>query len=410
MLIKPASSQAHTQVNTNATLMMKHLIGMAALSLLSLQACRAQTPVSTPTPVPVKAPVQKVSTAPVVHPFTLEDFYRNDNLLNQQVEQIFNRLTDEQRVGQMIVPAAGRMGKPDAELNELARKGWMGGVLLLNGSTDSFKKYVHHFDSISKANGHLPLVYSADAEPSLLNRKISGTPIVPKTAQLKDTAEVQAVAHTIAHELKDIGILYNYAPVTDLSLQNEAIGNRSFGADPVHVARMNKAFINATQADGVAATAKHFPGHGLVKGDTHKKLVFIDGEMKEVDVYHDLIDAGVLSIMVGHIAVQNNEKYNTNGLPATLSRAIVTDLLKNEMGFKGIVTTDAMNMGAVAAIPNASLKATQAGIDMVLMPLNEKEAVFSILAEMEKNPAFKQQVYDSVKKIIRFKLALGVIR
>ncbi len=369
---------------------------MAAATFLSTQACVAQTPVP--------------ATEKVVHPFTLEDFYRQDKLLDQQVEQIFSRMSDEQRVGQMIIPAAGRLGKPDAQLDELARKGWMGGIILLNGTVESFKNYVHRFDSISKANGHLPLVYSADAEPSLINRKISGSVQVPKTAELKDTTEVMAVAHTIAHQLKDIGILYNYAPVTDLSLQNAAIGNRSFGSDPAHVERMNRVFITTSQADGVATTAKHFPGHGLVKGDTHKKLVFIDGPMKEVDVYKGLIDAGVLSIMIGHIAVQNNPKYNTNGQPATLSRAIVTDLLKKEMGFKGIITTDAMNMGAVAAIPNSSLLAAQAGNDIILMPNNEKESVFSILAQMDKDAAFRQQVYDSVKKIIRFKLALGVIR
>ncbi|AHM61636.1 glycoside hydrolase 3 domain-containing protein [Flammeovirgaceae bacterium 311] len=376
--------------------MMKRILAVAAATFLSAHACVAQTPVP--------------ATEKVVHPFTLEDFYRQDKLLDQQVEQIFGRMSDEQRAGQMIIPAAGRLGKTDAQLDELARKGWMGGVILLNGTVESFKNYVHRFDSISKANGHLPLVYSADAEPSLINRKIGGSTPVPKTAELKDTAEVMAVAHTIAHQLKEIGILYNYAPVTDLSLQNAAIGNRSFGSDPAHVERMNRVFITTSQADGVATTAKHFPGHGLVKGDSHKKLVFIDGPMQEVDVYKGLIQAGVLSIMIGHIAVQNNPKYNTDGQPATLSRAIVTDLLKNEMGFKGIITTDAMNMGAVAAIPNSSLKAAQAGNDIILMPNNEKEAVFSILAQMDKDAAFKQQVYDSVKKIIRFKLALGVIR
>ncbi|EMR03623.1 glycoside hydrolase family 3 N-terminal domain-containing protein [Cesiribacter andamanensis] len=376
--------------------MIKRIVGIAALGLLSLQACMAQ---STPSP--------RTAT---LHPYELDDFFKQEKLLDEQVELIYKSMTPEQRVGQMIVPAAGRLGKPDAELDELVRRGWIGGVLLLNGTTSSFKKYVHRFDSISQANSHLPLVYSADAEPSLINRKISDSQKVPKTSELKDTSEVIAVAHTIAHQLKDIGILYNYAPVTDLSLQNAAIGNRSFGSDPAQVERMNKAFILATQADGVAATAKHFPGHGLVQGDSHKKLVYIDGDMKEVGVYKGLIDAGVLSIMVGHIAVQNNPRYNTGGEPATLSRTIVTDLLKNEMGYKGIITTDAMNMGAVAAIPNASLKAAKAGIDMILMPLKEKETLFAILAEMDKDPAFKKQVEESVKKIIRFKLCLGVIR
>ncbi len=116
-----------------------------------------------------------------------------------------------------------------------------------------------------------------------------------------------------------------------------------------------------------------------------------------------------MSIMVGHIAVENNPAYNTNGMPATLSRKIVTGLLKDEMGFKGIITTDAMNMGAVASIPDAGLQAVKAGNDMILMPLNEKELAYAILAEMDKDPAFKEQVYESVKKIIRMKLAAGLI-
>ena len=366
------------------------------LASLSLLACNAQS-------------TEESKTLDPVQKYTLNDFYRNNQVLEMQVEEIFNRLRDEQRVGQMVVPAVGRLGKPDAEVEELVRKQLIGGILLLNGSKDSFKNYVARFDSISRSQGGVPLIYSADAEPSLINRKIEGTPTIIKTSQIPDSATSAQVAKQINAELKEIGILYNYAPVVDLSLQNKAIGNRSYGSEPEQVSRLANAFIQATQEGGVLATAKHFPGHGLVKGDSHHKLVFIDGEMKEVPLYQDLIDQEVMSIMVGHIAVENNPAYNTNGKPATLSRKIVTDLLKNEMGFKGIITTDAMNMGAVASIPNAGLEAVKAGNDMILMPLNEKELVYAILAEMEKDPAFKEQVYESVKKIIRMKLAAGLI-
>lgn len=344
-----------------------------------------------------------------VRKYTLSDFYRDNQMLEVQVEEIFNRLRDEQRVGQMIVPAVGRLGKPDAAVEELVQKQLIGGILLLNGSKDSFKSYVHHFDSISRSQGGVPLIYSADAEPSLINRKIEGTPTIMKTSQIPDSATSAQVAKKINAELKEIGIRYNYAPVVDLSLKNQAIGNRSYGSNPERVTKLANAFIQATQEGGVLATAKHFPGHGLVKGDSHHKLVFIDGEMKEVPLYQDLIDQEVMSIMVGHIAVENNPDYNTHGQPATLSRKIVTELLKEEMGFKGIITTDAMNMGAVASIPNAGLEAVKAGNDMILMPLNEKELVYAILAEMEKDPAFKEQVYESVKKILRMKLAAGLI-
>ena len=352
---------------------------------------------------------QQEGPAVGVQKYSLSDFYRENNMLDTQVEEIFSKLRDEQRVGQMIVPAVGRLGKPDEVVKELVKNQHAGGIILLNGSMESFKRYKALFDSLNTLQAGIPLLYSADAEPSLINRKIEGSTPVRKTSTIADSATSAQVAQQINSDLKAIGIRYNYAPIVDLSFQNQAIGTRSYGSDPEKVKELANAFIQATQEGEVIATAKHFPGHGLVKGDSHHKLVFIDGEMKEASLYQDLIDKGVLSIMVGHIAVENNPKYNTNGLPATCSRAIVTGLLKEEMGFKGIVTTDAMNMGAVASIPNAGLLAAKAGNDMILMPVNEKEVIYSILNEMEKDPAFKEQIYESVKKIIRMKLCAGLI-
>jgi len=131
--------------------------------------------------------------------------------------------------------------------------------------------------------------------------------------------------------------------------------------------------------------------------------------MKEVPNYQPVIDKGVLSIMVAHIAVKNNEKYNTEGLPSTCSREIVTDLLKNKMGFRGLVITDAMNMGGVRTVPNSGLKAVMAGCDQLLMPVEEENDINDILTKMNKDEDFRFQVYSSVKKIIRLKYCLGLI-
>ena len=114
-----------------------------------------------------------------------------------------------------------------------------------------------------------------------------------------------------------------------------------------------KSLMHGLLLAGMSNCGKHFPGHGRVAGDTHKKLVYIDGELTELGLYPPMIEAGVLSIMVGHIAVENNDKYSTDGAPATLSPTIVNDLLRDELGFKGIIITDAMNMGAVAEIPES---------------------------------------------------------
>lgn len=337
--------------------------------------------------------------------YTLQDFYVYDANLAQKTDSIFNTLTDTSRIGQMIIPAVGRLGKSDEHIKYLAAHQYIGGVILLNGTKIGFTDKIVNFN---KANKGLPLIYSADAEPSLIGYKIKGCTPVKKANLMLSRNEVRKYANIICKDLKEIGINYNYAPVVDMS-PNKVISNRSFGNNSDTAQIWANIFIQETQKNGIVATAKHFPGHGYVVGDTHKKLVYIDGEMKEVKNYIPLINNGVLSIMVAHIAIKNNEKYNTNDLPATCSKNIVTGLLKNEMKFKGIVITDALNMGGVVSIPNCELKAAMAGCDALLMPVNEEKALFDILAETQKNQMFKQQIYASVKKIIRLKICLGIL-
>ncbi|MCB9224739.1 MAG: glycoside hydrolase family 3 N-terminal domain-containing protein [Crocinitomicaceae bacterium] len=352
--------------------------------------------------------ILSISALSIGQRYDLKDFFIYDAALEQKVDSVFDGMSDTSRIGQMIIPAAGRLGKSQEHLNALIEKNYIGGILLLNGTKEGFITMVADFNSLNEKNGGLPMLYSADAEPSLIGYKIKNCTPVKKANLMVDREEVKKFALSICNDLKDIGINYNYAPVVDMS-PNEVISFRAFGNDPDTAQVWSKIFIEVTQNEGIVATAKHFPGHGYVIGDTHKQLVYIDGEMKEVKNYIPLINSGVLSIMVAHIAIKNNSKYNTNDLPSTVSRNIVTGLLKNEMKFKGLVVTDAMNMGGVASIPNCELKAAQAGCDLILMPVNEEKALFDILGEVEKNNSFKQQVYASVRKIIRLKICLGLI-
>lgn len=352
------------------------------------------------------APVESTS---VVAKYSIRDFYTNNADLDKKVNGLFEKLTPQERIGQMFVVAAGPIGKPTGVVDNLIRKKAIGAVLMLTGKKQDVISLGHRFDSLAAKHGALPMLYSSDAEPSLLNRKISGTQQVPKTIELTTPAKCDSVAEIISHELLSMDIKHNYAPVVDMSPNNEAITNRSFGSESGTVIELASAFIQTTQENGIAATAKHFPGHGLVSGDSHLKLVTIDGEMKEVSNYIPLIKSGVLSIMVGHIAVINNEKYNTGGLPASCSRKIVTDLLKREMGFEGIVVTDAMNMGALKEMENASLKALEAGCDMILMEPNEFKIQEAALKKYQEDAAFKNQIDESVKKILRLKACLKVL-
>ena len=340
--------------------------------------------------------------------FTLADFLTENEWLNQKVESIFQTMNDTIRVGQMIVPATGRLGKSTEHVTSLAEKGWIGGILLLNGTKDGFTDEVVYYDSIMGARGYLPLIFSADAEPTLVNRKIKGTREVPKTNTIKHLDSVNHFTKIIAEDLNQIGINQNFAPVIDAS-PNKVVSNRSFGLDMDTVINFSKAFISVTQNHQVAATAKHFPGHGFVVGDTHKKLVYIDGEMKEVKNYVPMIEHGVTSIMVAHLAIKNNPDFDTYDMPSTCSRKIVTELLKDSLGFKGLVITDAMNMGGVVNVEKCGLKAAQAGCDQLLMPVDEEEVLFSILEKMGNDEAFKQQVYASVKKVIKLKICLGKV-
>jgi beta-N-acetylhexosaminidase len=131
--------------------------------------------------------------------------------------------------------------------------------------------------------------------------------------------------------------------------------------------------------------------------------------MKEIGNYPKLIANGVLSIMVAHIAVQNNKNYDTKGLPSTCSEKIVSKLLKDSLGFRGLIVTDAMNMGGVVNVPNATSKAVNAGCDIVLMPLDAKKAHSELLNLYRTNNDFKEKVISSAKKVIRMKIALGLL-
>ncbi len=342
---------------------------------------------------------------------SLIDFYSYNPEIEHQVDIIFSKLNDTTRVAQMIVTSAGELGKPDNFVLELAKKNKIGGVVFLKGAKENHKHLIDSLNNISVSRNQVPLLFSIDAEPSLINGRLEGVNPIMQTIDIKTIKQANSVALEINTELLKLGFRQNFAPVCDISPKNEAIKNRSFGSDREKVVQLSKAFIQTTQAQGIIATAKHFPGHGLVEGDTHKQSVYINGELKELDVYPRLIDAGVISIMTSHLTIINNEKYNTNNLPVSCSRNIVTDLLIEELGFKGLIITDALNiMKAVTIIDNAPLLASKAGNDMLLMPIDETITIYSILTEMYNDSIYKQQVYKSVKKIIRLKLFLGLIQ
>jgi len=339
--------------------------------------------------------------------FSIDDFLKENQKLEMLTDSIFASLNNKQKISQLIMPAAGKYGKPHETINGLIKDSLIGGILMLNGTVEQFTSWIQAFNKLNQSRGNLPFLYSADAEPSLVNRKIMGSTPVKKANEIDSIQEVKLVTQKISSDLNKIGINYNFSPVVDMS-PNSTVGYRSFGKNPENIIPWSNQFIQTTQQNNIIATAKHFPGHGLVSGDTHKSLQVINGPLKEIQNYPPLIKNGVLSIMVAHIAIENNEIFSTDGLPSTCSRKVVHDLLRDSLKFDGLIVTDAMNMGGVRNVPNNNTKAIAAGCDILLMPADARKAHGELMIAY-KDDNMKETIDTSVRRIIRMKICLGLL-
>jgi beta-N-acetylhexosaminidase len=182
-----------------------------------------------------QAPQKEVRKREVVQiqtQFELQDFLKENKDLDAAVDKVFASLDDTAIVAQLIMPAVGRLGQEKATIDQHIKDRIIGGVLMLNGTKEGFTSWIADFEKQNKANGNLPFLYSADAEPSLVNRKIAGSTLVKKANEMQSIEEVRTCAQTISKDLNAIGINYNFSPVVDMS-PNATVGFRSFGAVPL---------------------------------------------------------------------------------------------------------------------------------------------------------------------------------
>ncbi|MBA2773888.1 MAG: glycoside hydrolase family 3 C-terminal domain-containing protein [Nocardioidaceae bacterium] len=218
-------------------------------------------------------------------------------------------------------------------------------------------------------------------------------------------------------ELKSVGVNWNFAPVADVNVNpaNPVIGVRSFSEDPQLTAALTAAQVRGYQNQGIAAAAKHFPGHGDTATDSHTGLPTIDhtrAEWEQIDKppFQAAIDQGIKAIMTAHIVVPS---LDPSGDPATLSKPIMTGILRNEMGYKGVVITDSLGMQGVRdkygddRVPVLALKA---GVDMLLMPPNLGLAYNSVLDAVQGGELTESRIDTSVKRILRLKWDLGLVQ
>lgn len=357
-------------------------------------------------------PKKEAATPQNKSKYELNDFYKKNAQLDRDVEILFQKLSSDEKAAQMIMPAIGikNFGLTPEKALELYKNKKVGGFLFLKGTTDYFKQTNQQLIDAAKANNLVPSVNSCDGEAALIHYKFTNiAKQVPAESQ-QSYEDVAKSSRQLTKLIDGMGIDINFAPVVDNNINRAIISNRSFGATADEIVPKAGAFVMAHQAANKVAVIKHFPGHGAVSGDSHKGLVSIKGPFTELESFDKVIDnANPIGAMVGHIAVSNNTKWNTNGQASTLSRKITTELLKDSLGFKGIAFTDAMNMGAVSKIPDASFKAACAGIDIVLMPLNPTALHTQIKKELDTNGKYAKQFNESIRKILRLKLCLGLI-
>src|SRR6266513_6277701 len=241
----------------------------------------------------------------------------------------------------------GYEGQRDAIENALALG--VGGFILFGGPAEQVAALTEHLHSKSRN----ALLIGADLERGA-GQQFAGETALPPLAAIASLEDVQAIrraAAVTAREARELGINWIYAPDCDIDVEpnNPIIGTRSFGNDPEQVGEYAGGWIDACQAEGVLACAKHFPGHGRTTVDSHKELPSVGTSaetLRATDIvpFRRAIERGVASVMSAHVAFS---VFDPSGAPATLSRPILTDLLRDELGFSGLVVTDALIMEGV---------------------------------------------------------------
>ncbi len=343
-------------------------------------------------------------------------------------EDILENMTLEEKIGQLFIVELDALDQNDTNkkltetMKKSLRKYHVGGVVLFARdikTREQTKQLILDLQDATK----IPLFISVDEEGGTVarissNKKMGTTsfPAMSEIGKTKDEKKAYEVGKTIGKDISKLGFNLDFAPVADVFTdeKNVEIGTRSFGSDAELVAKMVVQEVRGLQEENVSATLKHFPGHGDVSSDTHKGYVAADNGIKtlrkrEFIPFKAGIEEGCDFVMVSHI---NINKVTEDETPSSLSKLVIKEILRKELGFKKVVITDAMNMQAITKFyedEEAAVLAVQAGNDMILTPKNLKKAFNGILAAVEEGEIEEKELDESVKRILSVKLERGII-
>jgi len=332
------------------------------------------------------------------------------------VDSVYSSMTLNQKVGQLFVIQAFSNKSIDHKnkISDEIINNEIGGIIFSNGSA---KKQVD-LTNLYQETSTIPLLIGMDAEWGL-SMRLDSTFSFPWNMTLgavKNNELIKQVGNRIGSHCKRIGVNFNFAPVVDINTNpnNPIIGNRSFGESIQNVSSKSLNYMLGQQQMNVLSSAKHFPGHGDTSKDSHKTLPVINHKRErilnvELKPFEHLINNGLESVMIAHLDVPSLEKIS--GLPSTLSFSIVTGLLKNKLGFKGLIITDALEMKGLSSFKskgNLDMLAFKAGNDILLMSENVSDGISSIINEYNNGSITEQRLSYSVKKILKAKYKVGL--
>lgn len=332
------------------------------------------------------------------------------------VNNTYDQMTLDEKVGQLITirAYAKNDAKDIAKVKSQIKKYKVGGICYFQGTPEKLTELNNTYQSLSK----VPLLTSIDGEWGLAMRykNITSFPRSLMLGAIQNNNLIYEMGKEIGEQCKRVGIAVNFAPVVDVNNNpnNPVINDRSFGEQKYNVIAKSYSYMRGLQDVGVLACAKHFPGHGDTDVDSHLDLPVIYHSRERLDSiemlpFKALINQGVGSIMVAHLHIPAIDSRPNR--PTTLSRAAVTDILRKEMTFNGLIYTDAMEMEGVAKhFPNgeADAEAFNAGADIILLPKDVKAAINAIKNRILNNEIPMAQLEASVKRILKVKYTVGL--
>lgn len=332
------------------------------------------------------------------------------------VDSVYNSLSLNEKIGQlyMVQVFSNGDGPTKDDVLKLIEDHKIGGIIYSKGGPVRQAQLNNQFQAASPT----PLLIGMDAEWGL-SMRLDSTYSFPWNMTLgavKNNELIEQTGRQLGEHCKRLGVHFNFAPVVDINTNpnNPIIGNRSFGEDRDNVTEKALAFMKGMQSAGVLANAKHFPGHGDTSSDSHKTLPTVDFSAKRIDSvelypYKTLIKEGLSSVMVAHLNIPSLEP--RDGYPSSISEHIVTNILKERLGFKGLIFTDALNMKGAAnfsAPGDIDLAAFMAGNDVMLISEDVPKGINKIAVAYQNGQISEERLAHSVKKILMAKYKVGL--